>query len=310
MKSGKIEVRDYWYLAIGLIVFAFVVIGKSVYVTYKNSYYDSDLYRAIADKEDIKKVEILSNWPIDELSAINQAEGYYSWGISLYNLGQLDESESHLNKVLALSPSSIGEYFIESSAYDYLHGEACLLLAEIALEKKDFARVEWLIDRELNDYKYSGCGTMALMKYSRIESLKTEVALATRNEYQTLDLLGQNLFFPNQRDSVRIRQLVDLIKVKYLDEVIRNELNDLLRNLQEVRIVNDNLGEFELYEYNCELFGVQLTVCDEHGFPYELQKEFEKFCKHDLISGEFSDCTTRFLKKQIKNSYFYQELMK
>ena len=65
MKSGKIEVRDYKYLAIGLILLAFAITGQSVYVTYKNSYYDSTLYRATVNKDDIEQVEILSNWPFD-----------------------------------------------------------------------------------------------------------------------------------------------------------------------------------------------------------------------------------------------------
>ena len=310
MKSSKIEIRDYRYLAIGLILLAFAITGQSVYVTYKNSYYGSALYRATVDKDDIEQVEILSNWPFDELSTVQQAEGYYSLAISLYNLGQLNESELYFTKVLELSPGSIGEYLLESSTYDYLHDETSLLLAEIALANKDFERVNELLSSGLEDYSFSGfCGTMALMKYDRINRLKTDLAIATKDERSTLELLGWNLFFPNAKDSLRIRDLAYLIKVKYDDEFITEKLKYLSDNIEKVKIVDDGLSDLELYEYYVEFLGVRIEVLDEHGFLGAAGVEFNEYCD-TMSNDQLGDCTMEFLRKKIHEGYFYQELIK
>ncbi len=182
MRSKNIQARDYRYLTIGMLLFALTITARSVYITAIDSYYESELYHTIADKDDIERVSILSNWSFTELSPIQQAEGYYSWGLSLYNLGQLHESEMYLNKVLLSRPGSIGEYLIESGSYDYLHSEASLLLAEIALANKDLKKAEQLIANGIEEYSFSGCGTVVLMRYDRINRLKTKLALAKKDE--------------------------------------------------------------------------------------------------------------------------------
>ncbi|MEM7297509.1 MAG: hypothetical protein AAF391_04500 [Bacteroidota bacterium] len=293
-----------------MIVFALGIIGHSIYVAVQNdnNYYNSGLYSATVDKTDQEKVALLCNWPFDELSTTQQANAYYSLAISLHNLNQLDKAEWHLNKVLELSPGTIGEYLIESSTYDRLHADAILLLADIALKKKDFRRVESLIDQAVYDYPFSGCGTALMERYNSVKQLKIELALATQNDQQAIEILGQQLFFHAENDTVRIKELVKLIKTKYPTEFIDNELNGLLEKLEEVRIMDHDYSDLELYEYNTELFGVKLTVHNEYGFPYEVGKEFMAFCVDDLQRDRLPDCLMKFLKHRIQTSFFYQEL--